>query len=504
MRTFLSSLIPLALLFTVDVDVATQTVGFSEAQAAEFTGRIKNVRIKRRRVGSGYRVVTQSSSTPGDLPSTIQVSLEAREGAAPGGLTSDLAEGVRDDVRYGFAVPEGVGLRDLMVVVSTSDASTELALEELFAGAEEGGFGPDVAVNGAEAFVRARETVDADGLVGLDVRVLSRRGTSLETLEDVVLKSFEDPTYFLDAQEQSTVRVYEVAIDENPDDPLLGSYTAQAIWRDATGAVVDETQFVLDVGAASEGPRVERVALRASSRGTVLVTRVSTPDASPVLLEASVTEADGSAIISMADEAPQWTERQFTAPEFGFEEDPTGSSYLAQMTAVDAEGNPIGQQFEVELFAEQPDENGEINTTLFAEDQSQIALIPGEEEGSWQVLIRTVEDAPANGYNVIFEEPFEGPAPLETEINSELSRVWRQFRQRDSTPAEGDAVRQVSVIVNPDSEAPAAASGLEAEGALMRSGRSVEDIDGFLASVSGTSGIRSKIRARKSRRIVRR
>jgi hypothetical protein len=174
------------------------------------------------------------------------------------------------------------------------------------------------------------------------------------------------------------------------------------------------------------------------------------------------------------------------------------------MTAVDAEGNPIGQQFEVELFAEQPDENGEINTTLFAEDQSQIALIPGEEEGSWQVFIRTVEDAPANGYNVIFEEPFEGPAPLETEINSELSRVWRQFRQRDSTPAEGDAVRQVSVIVNPDSEAPAAASGLEAEGALMRSGRSVEDIDGFLASVSGTSGIRSKIRARKSRRIVRR
>lgn len=505
MRTFLSSLIPLALLFTVDVNVESQTVGFSVANAADFTGRIKRVRIRRRRVGTSFQVVTEVPPGTSSEASTMQVFLEPMEGAPPAELESDLAELARDTARFSFEVPESVAVADLKVVVTAGDASIELPVQEVLAEADEGEFGPAFPAEVLDGKIRARRVIGADGASTVDIRVISSRGTSLQALQPVVLETFEGVRrvpLVLSAVDSSTLRAFEVGLAENPDDPIAGAYSVQATWRDAGGEVVDELQYVMDEGVEPQGTRVERSVLRASERGTVLVTQVSTPDASPVLLEASVTDMDGNSVIALADEAPRWTERQFMTTGLQFDDDPTGSTYLVLVDRLDPEGNPVGQQTEVEVVAERPDASGEIDASLFMDGQAQMALIPGAEEGTWQIFMRTLADDSSAQTALIFEEPFEGPAPLETEVYSELTRVWRQFRQRDNTPSEGVDLQKVSVTASGEGAGTAAASGLEVDGPVVATGRSVEDIDGFLASVSGTSRP-STIRVRTARRMRR-
>ena len=79
----------------------------------------------------------------------------------------------------------------------------------------------------------------------------------------------------------------------------------------------------------------------------------------------------------------------------------------------------MGQQYEVELTVPATNEDGSNNTAYvtFGDGQGAISLVTNS-NGTHAHVAWEGEDV--SGANIIFEEPYEGPAPLETELNAEL------------------------------------------------------------------------------------
>ena len=204
--------------------------------------------------------------------------------------------------------------------------------------------------------------------------------------------------------------------------------------------------------------------------------------------------------IALADEAPVWTERQFSIHDLSFSEDPTGFTYPVSLMAMDAEGNPIAEQQMVTLSAERPTLDKPIyNGSFFAEDTAYVALLP-DGEGTWQIAVRSVAEQPVAGWRVIFEEPFEGPVPMETAVDASLSQVWRQYRQVARGVPLADVSRQVdTALIDIEAGNETYTSGMETEGAMSDTGRRVDEIDVFISDLAELNRPSHSKRIRQSR-----
>lgn len=106
---------------------------------------------------------------------------------------------------------------------------------------------------------------------------------------------------------------------------------------------------------------------------------------------------------------------------------PDGQVYLTLLDFLSVDGVPMGAQREVEIVIPPVAREGEYNTTYAAFDGGWVAAINGPEGYQLEVIANAADVAAAQGVNLVFEEPFEGPAPLETEVQALPIHRWTHY-----------------------------------------------------------------------------
>jgi len=79
----------------------------AEAEAADFTGKIKRIKIKKRRTGSGFKVVARTGGDDAGSVASAEVTLSTTDGEV---LESVSASGGGAGSKYGDILIDGVPL----------------------------------------------------------------------------------------------------------------------------------------------------------------------------------------------------------------------------------------------------------------------------------------------------------------------------------------------------------------------------------------------------------
>ena len=205
------------------------------------------------------------------------------------------------------------------------------------------------------------------------------------------------------------------------DLPTVPSFDLVTNAFDAKGTIVatqQETVFTeLDTAPAS----VMKSRVRETGAGLARALVSTRHDGTEVAaLEVELTDAStGEVVIDTVLSAPVSIDRSYYG-DIAFDDRPDGETYLVLIDLLDASGNPIGEQLEVELTA--PD-------TVLGEITAQGVYITNTGTANL-----TLWNHPDLGYGIAleydgadvgdvasvdltFEEPFEGPPPLESTIN---------------------------------------------------------------------------------------
>jgi hypothetical protein len=193
----------------------------------------------------------------------------------------------------------------------------------------------------------------------------------------------------------------------------------------------------LDIG-------ISRVNLGETGRGDVKMSTWTASNGDAASLQVQVTDTEtGEVALSTLDEAPVRTVRAFSSSTT-FDDDSQGYIYLVLLDLIGANGDPIGEQHEVELLAS-PDLGpdgiyGEEYFGFFGDGQGAVAMIPSEDGFDVEVLWQGDGVGEVESVNVIFEEPFEGPAPLELEVQTQLVGQFDKWVQKGGTPTPSSSI----------------------------------------------------------------
>jgi len=160
--------------------------------------------------------------------------------------------------------------------------------------------------------------------------------------------------------------------------------------------------------------------VRESRRGVVRTRLTTRHDGSEVAaLDVQIADADtGKAVLDTVVASPDAVDRTYYSP-VEFEDVPDGETYLVLIDLLDGEGVPVGDQLEVELTAPvtSTDEVTVAGVFLSEARTSSLTLWHHPTDGYALALeydgadVSTVASA-----EISFEEPFEGPPPLEATV----------------------------------------------------------------------------------------
>ncbi len=390
--------------------------GLSVAQAADFTGRVKNIRIKKRRTGSGFKVVVKSEGDEAGSVSSAQVSITDSDGLVLEEMTMDSA--VRGRV-------VGSGTLDV------SGMSAESTLTLSFADSNGDPFGEqqefEVSVDGLDA--RTAEGGNDDGW-----KVRAKVNAETGALSVVLMnedKSWDGSgDYTITASLDSGTPV-SLSIDEvrqkwtqstETDLSAYDSVVVDTVLYDADGVVLDSQSETVTLVENTTTPELSKMTLKENKKGNAKLATWTISDGSASALEVDLVDnATGESVMMTVDDTPVRTQQAFVYEGLEFDpgESPADYIYLCLIDLIDEAGDPVGQQYEVELTVPATNEDGSNNTAYvtFGDGQGAISLVTNS-NGTHAHVAWEGEDV--SGANIIFEEPYEGPAPLETELNAEL------------------------------------------------------------------------------------
>ena len=407
-----------------------ETQGASVAQAADFTGRIKRVKIRRRRTGDGYRIVVQSSvANTDDTNGTVAIALSTTDGKL-------LDESI-------VKAPSRERLKASATVNTKSLNEKSVLTVSVYQGADYEGEVQDFTIElyglddgyseGANKYGwKARANLDPEtGELGL--LLLNEDG-------EIALSPGSKVTTTLDGSTASA------SIDEvrqrwtyDPSTDLSGyeSVSVTTTFYDAKGAVLDSQSETVAVEASATTPELSKVTLKENKKGNAKLVTWTISDGSAAALEVDLIDAKtGETILMTVDENPVRTQQSFVAENLEFEDAAEGSTYLVLVDMLDENGDPAGQQQEVELTVPKAGEDGSNGTSYvtFAGGQAQASFITNE---NGYHLHLVYENELYAGANFIFEEPFDGPPPMETEVEGEFANQLSKWTQvaDTATPA---------------------------------------------------------------------
>jgi hypothetical protein len=401
----------------------------AEARCKGCDPRIKRGKlvIKKRRVGTVVKLppVPPSGNTWSnqDGPPTGGVTLTVA-GATP----VSAVDPIRAVTVFSGSLPEGTTLEDYTLDVKVRDEAlaTELAVDfEAPLTLDESG----VTVSGGSKVIHR---VLGDGTLRFRIRNQDRdwdptfiESASLVPAEGEPIALSND---FIEARFFAPL----------PDDFVFDApvpVTAELL--DEDGVVIQTVSRTLSPETDAISPTLDRARLSETRRGDARLATWTVTDGSPVSLDVVVVDdATGEVVVEALDEAPVRAIRTFESGTFTFEggEDPVGTTYLLQVDLFDAEGQPVGNQHEVELTMPEhvAGETTEAFVPYGGEDALGVVGVMVDDEGF--TLSATSEDDTVTEVDIVFLEPFEGPAPLALESTLGLSAIYERWVQKGSGP----------------------------------------------------------------------
>ena len=406
----------------------------SQAHAADFTGKIKRILIKKKRVGSGFKIV---GLTAGDDPNAVAsatVSLSAAGTGEPLG-SFDLGDAKRGRVESTLDLTaEDLTLTagqiiNLEVVAGLinddgqpgDDVVASIIPVELVEGTTGRPRGDGVGENGWKARVRVNRA-------GQLVAVLMHENKAWDgALDGASLIDEGGEPRALAIGEVRQRRVATTDIDLEAAGPLAIATTL----RDAEGTVIDTRNEIVNVSEDVDA-ELTKVSARQTNSGAAKLVSITQSDGQAASLAVNITDAEtGEVVLETVDDTPVSTVRTFDHSGLQFEpgESPANFIYLCLIDLLDANGDPFGEQHEIELTVPAYIE-GEVNLTVapFGDGQGQVLMMVDDEGYHFSVGLRG--DTNVVAANIIFEEPFEGPAPLELEVTGEFAGQLNKWVQK--------------------------------------------------------------------------
>lgn len=230
------------------------------------------------------------------------------------------------------------------------------------------------------------------------------------------------------------------------------------------------TTVALEDGEVAPG--ISRATLDADDEGRARLSAWTASTGDVAGLHVQMLDRDTTEFVHDAlDAEPQSTQVSFLsgALEFDGGESPAGYIYLVLLDFIDANGEPSGQQHEVEVHVPPTLDPAGYNTVYapFDDGRGTLAAIHGPDGYHFEIIHEGVEGRDGQSVNIIFEEPFEGPAPLESEVNAPRLVRWDHWVSTADAPL-------------PDLTA-VTATVVDAEGAEL-------SVDGFTLSGAGRTG----------------
>jgi len=207
-------------------------------------------------------------------------------------------------------------------------------------------------------------------------------------------------------------------------DERLETVQLALTWADS-GATFETLSDTVPV-PPSESSSVGLVRVNDTRDGIARVRAITEAGAKPTL-GVYVEDAAGKPLVDALLTSPRFTVQAFVSEPIAFEggEDAGGVTYLVVLDAYDATGGLVGAQREVEITIPDADERKAFDPVRVDDG---IAVAVSRFDGRVR-LTAAYEGAPTVDSVVLqFQEPYEGPAPLEPTLEVDQASTFQDWR----------------------------------------------------------------------------
>jgi len=389
------------------------------ADAADFTGRIRHVRIKRKRVGSGFNINAQTTGNGNGNGNTEIASAKA--------VLTDADGSTIESVTLGTAF-HGT------VVASTTTTEEEMGDSITITLAGDDLDNPEITValkkgkgEGASADGwKAKATLNPQGTLRVVVMHEDRDwdGSAL-TGVSVTGQNSEALAMDVEGNDQTLQATLSTDLD------AYSLVTATITLFDADGVEIESASDDFEfegAGVVEDEHPLDAITIT-STETTFSLTTWTYDDGTDLALEVDLVDLEtGESALMTVDDTPILDQQSWAVGPLEFQDTPDGSFYVVHVDATDVDGNVQGTLIRTSI--EVPESGGEDLGTDYVlfEDRSGVVGLVQDDTGIYAHIIYEGEK-PVQGLNIIFEEPYEGPAPLDASYSLELVSEWNKWVQ---------------------------------------------------------------------------
>jgi len=428
-------------------------LAFSPHADAACCGKIKRIRIRPTNTG-GRRIIVVVQDDDGQQVTTVDradwegASVTTRFTPTDGGPAIDdvtAEDWTRQRRTFVSDTLSGVSATAITVSVGEESVSLDLAAPE--GGAKSSAW---VAESTETYSISARigSFDGADGQIAVRVQGMSKK-TSLDNIESVTITASAEAPLDADktteaslALDAARARASEAVAADGTSSIDGYTYDYTTTLYNADGETVDTAtgSVVMGDGAVARGVCSSKV--KQKRNGNLKHTVFTTSDSADsdysldVLIAA---RADGETLLSTTGETSVDRERHFTVDRVAFDGEVAGEVYSLTLYPLDKEGSLVGAPVDTELAF------GTSGDQVQARWGDGFAGIDASGES---VNLALAGDAlePVTSVELVFNEPYDGPDPIETSVVVPLSLEWTRFVQT-ARAGEADLSSGVDVEV---------------------------------------------------------
>jgi len=404
---------------------------------AAFGGKIKNIRVRERNSGAGYRVVVIVKDDcdgaacdwdGGWEETTPELTLTPTDGGPD--LGEPQASDWRRETRFFRSFDSGIYTSDAISVDSGIGIQVSPGIDGMW----------DEASNDVYTLA-ARQVEDADGTTQIEVRLQGvDKSTSLQEFSEITLSNADGTAITEDGAESialpfTSAKAKAVFELDTEEDLSAWAYDL-ALALDHAGEEADSRTGDLGLDAAP-GNGLYRMQIRSRNDSTTVLTRMITESDTQnadQTLSVVLKGADSDTVVTdVLHDAPIAREAQFDFEPVGFDDVPVGP-YSVTLTMRDADGGTVGEP--VSVSYEHVGEDGATSAHFDWSGASQALVVDTTgSEISGHVSLTGEKATAVHSVEMQFEEPFEGPSPQENPIELSFAREFQKWVFKD--PATG-------------------------------------------------------------------
>lgn len=404
------------------VSITAPGLNVGSADAADFTGRIKRIRIKKRRVGEGFKLSTQ---TTGNGSSETEV-------ASAKAVLTDANGSTIETVTLGTAFHGTV-----VASTTTTDAEMGDSITITLAGDDSVESQVTVALKNGKGQGtnddgwKAKATLNAQGTLRVVVMNEDRDwdGAALTSVSVTGENSASALSMDLTGNDKSLQATLSTDLD------TYSTVTATITLFDADGVEIESASqdFEFDGTDALEDAPLDSIDIESTEKGISLTTW-TVNDGSDLALEVDLTDAEtGKSVLMTVDDTPMLNQQSYALGPIAFKDAPDGSTYALTVDGLVLGGVP---QWSMDSKVTMPKyaSGSETSSYQVFEDLSGAVGFVQDDTGIYLHVIYEGEK-PVDGI-AITVATVDGPVPIDVdykEIDMEMVGSWSKWVQSSET-----------------------------------------------------------------------